>query len=141
VVDVSMVKSMADGPLIYAQANPVPEIMPEDAFKGGAAVVATGRSDFPNQINNVMGFPAIFRGCLDVMATDITTSMEVAAADALAALVTENELVPERVIPDPMDPRVVPTVAMAVAQAAMDAGVARREMDRGRIIENVTFGK
>jgi malate dehydrogenase (oxaloacetate-decarboxylating) len=136
-----MVASMADDPLIFAQANPIPEIMPEEAMKAGARVIATGRSDYPNQINNVMGFPGVFRGCLDVMATDITTEMEVAAAKALAELVTPDELRPELLIPSPMDPRVVPAVAMAVGQAAMDVGVARREMDRARIIENVTFGK
>lgn len=106
VVDQDMVRSMADDAIVFAQANPTPEIMPDDAKAAGARVIATGRSDFPNQINNVMGFPGVFRGCLDVMATDITTSMQLAAAAALAALVSDAELHEDHIIPGPLDPRV-----------------------------------
>ncbi|MBW3582941.1 MAG: NAD-dependent malic enzyme [Euryarchaeota archaeon] len=141
VMDSSMVRAMADDPIVFAQANPVPEIMPEVALDAGAKVYASGRSDFPNQINNVMGFPGVFRGSLDVMATDITVGMQVAAAKALASLVSPDELGPEYIVPSPLDPRVVPTVAIAVAQAAGDDGVSRRPLDRDRIIEMITFGK
>ncbi|AEV69826.1 NAD(P)-dependent malic enzyme [Acetivibrio clariflavus] len=120
-----MVKSMAKDPLIFAMANPVPEIMPEDAKEAGAKVVGTGRSDFPNQINNVLAFPGIFRGALDVRARDINDEMKIAAAKAIASLVSDEELNPDYVIPAPFDPRVGPTVAKAVAEAARKSGVAR----------------
>lgn len=124
-----MVQSMNRDPIIFAMANPVPEIMPEDAHEAGAAVVGTGRSDFPNQVNNVLAFPGIFRGALDVRATHITESMKIAAAHAIAGLITEDELSAEYVIPAPFDPRVVPHVAAEVARAAMEEGVASLHVD------------
>jgi malate dehydrogenase (oxaloacetate-decarboxylating) len=120
-----MVKSMAKDPIIFAMANPVPEIMPEEAKKAGVKVMGTGRSDFPNQINNVLAFPGIFRGTLDVKASDINDEMKIAAAKAIAALITEEELNPEYIIPDPFDARVSKAVAEAVAKAAQESGVAR----------------
>ncbi len=120
-----MVKTMAKDPIIFAMANPTPEIMPEEALEAGAKVVGTGRSDFPNQINNVLAFPGVFRGTFDVRASDINDEMKIAAAKAIASLVSEEELNPEYVIPAPFDPRVAKTVAAAVAQAARDTGVAR----------------
>ena len=120
-----MIKSMAKDPIVLAMANPVPEIMPDLAKAAGAAVVGTGRSDFPNQINNVLAFPGIFRGALDVRASDINEEMKIAAAKALASLVSDEELSADYIIPKPFDPRVGKTVAAAVAQAARDSGVAR----------------
>jgi malate dehydrogenase (oxaloacetate-decarboxylating) len=120
-----MVKSMGPDPIIFAMANPVPEIMPDEAKKAGASVVGTGRSDFANQINNVLAFPGIFRGALDVRARDINDAMKLAAAKAIASLVKDAELNPEYVIPAPFDPRVKDAVAQAVAQAARTSGVAR----------------
>lgn len=125
VVTEDMIKSMAKGPIVLAMANPVPEIMPDLAKAAGAAVVGTGRSDFPNQINNVLAFPGIFRGALDVRASDINEEMKIAAAKALASLVSDEELSADYIIPKPFDPRVGKTVAAAVAQAARDSGVAR----------------
>ena len=120
-----MVRTMAKDPIIFACANPTPEIFPDEAKEAGAAVVSTGRSDFPNQINNVLAFPGIFRGALDVRASDINDEMKVAAAYALAGLVSDEELSPEYIIPKAFDPRVGKTVADAVAKAARDSGVAR----------------
>lgn len=120
-----MVATMADQPIVFACANPVPEILPEEAHKAGVAVMATGRSDFPNQINNVLAFPGIFRGTLDVRASDINDKMKLAAAYAIAGLVSDDELKAEYIIPDAFDPRVGKAVAVAVAQAARDSGVAR----------------
>lgn len=120
-----MVKSMAEGAIVMPMANPVPEIMPDVAKKAGAAVVGTGRSDFPNQINNVLAFPGIFRGALDCRATDINEEMKIAAAEAIASLVTSAELNPEYIIPAPFDPRVGETVAKAVKAAAIKTGVNR----------------
>lgn len=120
-----MVKSMAEKPILFTMANPVPEIMPDLAKKAGAAVVGTGRSDFPNQINNVLAFPGIFRGALDVRARDINDEMKVAAAYAIAGLVDEKELSEDYIIPTPFDKRVAKTVADAVAEAARKTGVAR----------------
>ena len=120
-----MVKTMNSGAIVFAMANPTPEIFPDEAKAAGAAVVATGRSDFPNQINNCLGFPGIFKGALDVRAARITESMKIAAAHALAGLVPEAELTAENIIPAALDPRVVPAVASAVSQAARDAGVSR----------------
>lgn len=125
VVTEDMIKSMAKDPIVLAMANPVPEIMPDLAKAAGAAVVGTGRSDFPNQINNVLAFPGIFRGALDVRASDINEEMKIAAAKALAGLVSDEELSADYIIPKPFDPRVGKTVAAAVAQAARDSGVAR----------------
>lgn len=120
-----MVKTMAKDPIIFAMANPVPEIMPEAAIAAGAKVVGTGRSDYPNQINNVLAFPGIFRGALDVRASDINDEMKLASAYAIAGLISENELTPEYIIPEPFDKRVAPAVAEAVRKAARDSGVAR----------------
>ena len=124
-VTAGMVKTMAPNPIIFACANPTPEIMPEEAKAGGAAVIATGRSDFPNQINNVLAFPGIFRGTFDVRASDINEEMKMAAAHALAELVSEEELSAEYIIPKAFDPRVGKAVAAAVAQAARASDVAR----------------
>lgn len=120
-----MVRTMAKDPIIFAMANPIPEIMPEEAREGGARVIGTGRSDFANQINNVLAFPGIFRGALDVRASDINNEMKIAAAKAIADLITDEELNAEYVIPAPFDPRVGKAVAAAVAKAARDSGVAR----------------
>ena len=121
----AMVRSMAKDPIIFACANPTPEIFPEDAKAAGAAVISTGRSDYPNQINNVLAFPGIFRGTFDVRASDINEEMKVAAAKALANLISDEELSADYIIPAAFDPRVGPAVAAAVAQAARDTGVAR----------------
>jgi len=118
-----MVKSMAKDPIIFAMANPTPEIMPDEAKEAGAKVVGTGRSDFPNQINNVLAFPGIFRGALDVRARDINDEMKIAAAKAIASLVSDEELNPDFILPLPFDPRVGKTVAAAVAEAARKTGV------------------
>lgn len=120
-----MVKSMAEKPILFPMANPVPEIMPDLAKKAGAAVVGTGRSDFPNQINNVLAFPGIFRGALDVRAKDINDEMKVAAAYAIAGLVDEKDLAEDYIIPNPFDKRVAKVVSEAVAKAARDTGVNR----------------
>lgn len=120
-----MVKSMAKDPIIFAMANPTPEIMPDEALAAGAAVMGTGRSDFPNQINNVLAFPGIFRGALDVRASDINDAMKIAAAKAIADFVTPDKLSAEYIIPSPLEEGVSEAVAKAVAQAAKDSGVAR----------------
>lgn len=124
IVTPAMIKAMADKPIVFPMANPVPEIMPDDALAAGAAVVGTGRSDFQNQINNVLAFPGIFRGALDCRAADINEEMKLAAAKALASLVSDDELSADCIIPKAFDPRVAPTVAAAVAKAARDTGVA-----------------
>ncbi len=130
-----MVGKMAKDPVIFAMANPNPEIMPEDAHAAGASVVGTGRSDFPNQVNNVLAFPGIFRGALDVRATHINEEMKIAAVEAIASLVSEEELSAEYVIPAPFDARVAPAVAKAVAKAAMETGVARIKVDPEAVAE------
>ncbi|MDQ0975562.1 malate dehydrogenase (oxaloacetate-decarboxylating) [Bacillus niacini] len=124
-----MVASMNKDAIIFAMANPNPEIMPQAAKEAGARVVGTGRSDFPNQVNNVLAFPGIFRGALDVRATHINEAMKVAAVEAIASLINESELDEDYVIPAPFDPRVAPAVAAAVAKAAMETGVARIKVD------------
>ena len=124
-VTTEMVQSMNPDPIVFACANPTPEIYPDDAKAGGAAVVATGRSDFPNQINNVLAFPGIFRGTFDVRAKDINEEMKIAAAKAIAGVISDDELTPDYIIPKAFDPRVKDAVAAAVAQAARDTGVAR----------------
>jgi malate dehydrogenase (oxaloacetate-decarboxylating) len=124
-----MVASMNKDSVIFAMANPNPEIMPNLAKEAGARVVGTGRSDFPNQVNNVLAFPGIFRGALDVRATHINEKMKVAAVEAIASLISESELSEDYVIPAPFDPRVAPAVAAAVAKAAMETGVARIKVD------------
>ncbi|QED48910.1 NAD(P)-dependent malic enzyme [Cytobacillus dafuensis] len=130
-----MVSSMNQDPIIFAMANPTPEIMPEEAKTAGAAVIGTGRSDFPNQVNNVLAFPGIFRGALDVRATHINERMKIAAVEAIAGLVKESELNADYVIPGPFDPRVAPEVAAAVAKSAMETGVARIKVDPEEIKE------
>ncbi len=127
-VSKEMVKSMNADPIIFAMANPDPEIVPEDAFEAGAKIVGTGRSDYPNQVNNVLAFPGIFRGALDVRAKEINEEMKKAASYALAELISEDELAPDYVIPKPFDPRVGPYVAAAVARAAVETGAARIEL-------------
>lgn len=124
-VTTEMVKTMKENAIIFACANPTPEIFPEEAREGGAAVIATGRSDFPNQINNVLAFPGIFRGTFDVRASDINDEMKIAAAEALAGLILEEELSADYIIPEAFDERVGPAVARAVAEAARKSGVAR----------------
>lgn len=125
IVNEEMVKSMADNPVIFSMANPTPEIMPDVAKKAGAAVVGTGRSDFPNQINNVLAFPGIFRGALDCRASEINEEMKVAASYAIASLVGDNELNPEYILPQAFDKRIGKAVAEAVKKAAVKTGVAR----------------
>ena len=120
-----MVKTMADDPVVFAMANPVPEIMPDDAKAAGVRVIGTGRSDFPNQINNVLAFPGIFRGALDVRASDINDEMKIAAAEAIAGIISDDELNEEYIIPDAFDKRVCEYVAKAVADAARKTGIAR----------------
>ena len=124
-----MVRTMADKAIVLAMANPVPEIMPDEALAAGAAVVGTGRSDFDNQINNVLAFPGIFRGALDVRARCINEDMKTAAAYAIASLVGDDELTPRHIIPDALDRRVGPAVAKAVAEAAVRSGVARKPLE------------
>ncbi|MBQ1852638.1 MAG: NAD-dependent malic enzyme, partial [Lachnospiraceae bacterium] len=120
-----MVKSMAKDPILFPMANPTPEIMPDEAKAAGAAVVGTGRSDFPNQINNVLAFPGIFRGALDVRAKDINDEMKIAAAKAIAGFVTDDKLSADYIIPSALDKTVAQAVAKAVAKAARETGVAR----------------
>lgn len=120
-----MVKTMAKDPIVFAMANPVPEIMPDVAMEAGVRVMGTGRSDFANQINNVLAFPGIFRGALDVRASDINDEMKIAAARAIAGVITDDELRPEYIIPDAFDDRILSSVSQAVAKAARDSGVAR----------------
>jgi len=131
IVTSAMVKSMADDAIVFAMANPVPEIMPDLALQAGARVVATGRSDFPNQVNNVLGFPGIFRGALDVRASNINEAMKIAASQAIAGLVDSVSEV--SIIPSPLDRRVVPAVAAAVARAAIETGVARVPLDPSEV--------
>ena len=120
-----MVQTMNKDAIIFACANPTPEIFPDEAKAGGAKVVSTGRSDYPNQINNVLAFPGIFRGAFDVRASDINEEMKIAAANALAGLISDEELNEDYIIPAAFDPRVGPAVAKAVAEAARKSGVAR----------------
>ena len=125
IVTAEMVSTMADDAIVFAMANPTPEIMPDEAKKGGAKVVATGRSDFPNQINNVLVFPGVFRGAFDVRASDINEEMKIAASKAIAALISDEELSADNIIPKAFDKRVGPAVAKAVAEASKRTGVAR----------------
>ena len=120
-----MVKTMNKDAIVFACANPIPEIFPDEAKAGGAKVISTGRSDFPNQVNNVLAFPGIFRGTFDVRASDINEEMKMAAAEALANLISDEELSPDYIIPLAFDERVGPAVAKAVADAARRTGVAR----------------
>ncbi len=137
VLSPEMVSSMADDPIIFALANPTPEIMPDEALKAGASVVATGRSDFPNQVNNALAFPGIFRGALDVRARMVNDDMKLAAARGIAGLLSETELSSDRIIPSPFDLRVPPAVAEAVARAAIETGVAREQVDPKGIAERL----
>ena len=125
IVTEEMIASMNSNAIVFPMANPVPEIMPDKALKAGALVVGTGRSDFANQINNVLAFPGIFRGALDVRASDINDEMKMAAVYALSSLVSDEELSREYILPKAFDPRIAPTVAKAVADAARKSGVAR----------------
>ncbi len=124
-----MIKTMNKDSIIFAMANPDPEIMPDEAKKAGAKIIGTGRSDFPNQVNNVLAFPGIFRGALDVRARQINEEMKIAAVEAIVGLISDKDLNVDYVIPNPFDARVAPAVAKAVAQAAMDSGVARIMVD------------
>src|SRR5690625_526980 len=124
-----MVRKMNKDAILFAMANPEPEIMPNEAKEAGAKVIGTGRSDFPNQVNNVLAFPGIFRGALDVRATRINEKMKIAAAEGIASLISDEERNEDYVIPGPFDPRVAPVVAASVAKAAMESGVARIEVD------------
>ena len=133
-----MVKSMNKDSIVFAMANPDPEIMPDIAKKAGVKVIGTGRSDFPNQVNNVLAFPGIFRGALDVRASNINDEMKVAAAYAIAELVSEEQLNADYVIPDAFDSRVAPKVAYYVAKAAIDTGVARRNDVTPEMVEKHT---
>lgn len=133
-----MIRSMAKSPIVFAQANPIPEIWPlQRAKEAGAAVLATGRSDCPNQINNILAFPGIFRGAIDVRATDINDAMKIAAARAIADMVPENELCADRIIPFSFDREVAPRVAAATAGAAIESGVARVRLDPQTVAENL----
>jgi malate dehydrogenase (oxaloacetate-decarboxylating) len=125
IVNAQMIKSMNNDPIVFAMANPVPEIDPDIAKQAGARIVGTGRSDYPNQINNVLAFPGVFRGALDVRASDINEDMKLAAAYALSGIIPEGELTEDYIIPKAFDPRVAPAIAKAVARAAMETGVAR----------------
>jgi len=124
-----MIRSMAKDPIVMAMANPIPEIMPDDAKRAGARIVATGRSDFPNQLNNCLSFPGLFKGALSTCARKITPEMEMAAAYALAEVVTINELSEDYIIPDPLDKHVVPAVAKAVAGASVESCAARNDLE------------
>lgn len=137
-LDEDMIKSMAKDPIVFAQANPIPEIWPiERAINAGAKIIATGRSDVKNQINNVLAFPGMFRGAIDVRATDINDAMKVAAAKALAECVKPEELSPDFIIPSATNPEVAPAVAAATAQAAIDSGIARNPVDPAWVAENL----
>ncbi|KAA9028417.1 NAD(P)-dependent malic enzyme [Niallia endozanthoxylica] len=137
VVTKEMVQTMNQKSIIFAMANPIPEIMPEEAKEAGAFVVGTGRSDFSNQVNNVLAFPGIFRGALEVHAKEINEEMKVAAVHAIAGLITDEELHADYVIPDPFDPRVAAHVAEAVANAAMETGVAQKQINAEEIKEQL----
>ncbi|MBP3737308.1 MAG: NAD-dependent malic enzyme, partial [Lachnospiraceae bacterium] len=125
VLTTEMVKTMNRDAIVFACANPTPEIFPDDAKAGGAKVISTGRSDYPNQVNNVLAFPGIFRGALDVRASDINDEMKIAAAHAIAGLISDEELNADYILPAAFDPRVKDAVASAVAEAARKSGVAR----------------
>ena len=129
VLTLEMIRTMAPQPIVFALANPTPEIMPNLAKEAGAFAVATGRSDYPNQVNNSLAFPGVFRGALDVKAREVNDQMKLAAARAIADLVLPGELTPENLIPDALDLRVPPRVAAAVARAAMETGVAQLQID------------
>lgn len=129
-----MVETMSQNSIIFAMANPIPEIMPDEAKAAGAKVVGTGRSDLPNQVNNVLAFPGIFRGALDVRATEINEEMKMAAVEAIAGLIDATDLTPDYVIPGPLDSRIVPAVRDAVIKAAQETGAAQIEIIQNQII-------
>jgi len=133
-----MLQTMTKDAIVFAMANPVPEILPDDAKAGGALIVGTGRLDFPNQINNVLAFPGIFRGALDVRAKEINKGMKLAAAYAIAELITEDELKPNYIIPEAFDLRLAPKVATYVAKATIKTGVTRRDNITPEIVEKHT---
>ena len=139
VLNGKMIATMNSKSVIFAMANPTPEIFPEEALAAGAMVVGTGRSDYPNQVNNVLVFPGIFRGALDVRAADITEGMKLAAAHAIAEIISDEELNAEYIIPGVFDPQVAPKVAAAVAQAAIDSGIARIYRDPKEIFEKTSL--
>ncbi|ODA41514.1 NADP-dependent malic enzyme [Desulfosporosinus sp. BG] len=139
VLNGKMIATMNSEAIIFAMANPTPEIFPEEALTAGAAVVGTGRSDYPNQVNNVLVFPGIFRGTLDVRAKDINEEMKLAAAYAIAGIISDEELNAEYIIPGVFDPRVAPKVAAAVAQAAIKSGVARIHGNPEEIFEKTSL--
>lgn len=132
-----MVRSMAKDSIVFAQANPIPEIWPEKAKEAGAAVVGTGRSDYPNQINNILAFPGIFRGTFDTEATEINGAMKIAAAEAIASIVSSSELNSDYIIPKAFNRRVAPEVAATVAKAAIESGVAKRKVDPALVAKNL----
>jgi len=136
VITREMISMMADRPIVFALANPDPEIFPDEAKKGGARIVATGRSDFPNQINNSLGFPAIFRGILDVRAKRINTAMMLSAAYEMARFAEEQGLKEEHILPTMMDSALYPRVAAAVGRTAMDTGVARIRLSYEELLRN-----
>jgi len=138
VLDADMVSTMAPDSIVMAMANPEPEILPSEAKKGGARVIFTGRSDFPNQVNNVSAFPGVFRGALDVRAREINEEMKIAAANAMAGLIKESELNEENVIPGVLDPRVVPGIAGAVAKAAVETGAAGKNVDLEEVYQEIS---
>jgi NAD-dependent malic enzyme (EC 1.1.1.38) len=138
VLNKEMVATMNSGAIVFAMANPTPEIFPEEAFAGGAAVVGTGRSDYPNQVNNVLAFPGIFRGALDVQAKDITEEMKLMAAYAIAEIISDDKLKADYIIPGVFDQRVAPAVAAAVAKVAIDSGIARIQRDPKEIYEKAS---
>ena len=137
VLTTKMVKTMAKDPIIFALANPTPEIMPDEAFAGGASIVATGRSDLPNQVNNSLAFPGIFRGALDARVRNITDEMKIAAAQAIANLVDDKALKSDWIIPKGTDYSVAPAVAAAVVQKAIETGEARVKVDPAVVAANV----
>ncbi|AHF06673.1 NAD(P)-dependent malic enzyme [Desulfitobacterium metallireducens] len=138
VLNEDMIRSMAKDPIVFCQANPVPEIWPiERAFEAGAKVISTGRSDVQNQINNILAFPGVFRGAIDVRATDINDAMKVAAAYAIANLVKAEDLRTDNIIPSAFDPEVAPAVAKAVAKAAIESGIARNPIDPEIVAQNL----
>ncbi|MDD2233956.1 MAG: NADP-dependent malic enzyme [Desulfitobacteriaceae bacterium] len=138
VLNKDMVATMNSGAVVFAMANPTPEIFPEEAFAGGVVVVGTGRSDYPNQVNNVLAFPGIFRGALDVQAKDITDEMKLMAAYAIAEIISDDQLKPDYIIPGVFDNRVAPSVAAAVAKVAIDSGIARIHKDPKEIFEKAS---
>jgi len=134
-----MVKSMAEKPVIFGLANPIPEIMPDEAYKAGAYIVATGRSDFPNQVNNSLVFPGLFRGAIDIRSKAITTEMKLAAAKGISELVPENEISPQKIIPAALEPKVPTIVSKRVAEEGIKLNLHRRWVDSDLVSENLRY--